>query len=126
MPIVDSLWEWTEMTGLPEDIMPPYAFDGEMLIWEEFGDQIEGERWNLRLMARAGGETWEVHQTVLGWGLNDVFVAEGRIAFVEYENEHGDYNLWVYDIQSRVGARAFASGTWRQGRSSTQYVARTI
>ena len=88
------------MTELP-DVMHSYDFDGETLIWQEFGDQIEGERWNLRLMARVGGETWEVYQTALGWVINDAIVAEGRIVLVEYENEHGDYNLWVYDVQTR-------------------------
>ncbi len=99
--IVDHLWEWTVIMGPSEDTMPSYDFDGQVLIWQEFGDQIEGERWNLRLMARTREETWEVHQTVLGWGFNDTFVADGRIVFVEFEHGYGYYNLWAYDVGSR-------------------------
>ncbi len=95
--IVDNLWEWTVVAGPSEEIQAGFDYDGEVLTWRRWTTPAGQSQTQV---VQIGDEVYDLHQGPPGWEVTGRRVDEGRIVIVEYEELHGDYHLWVYELES--------------------------
>ncbi|MEA3309746.1 MAG: hypothetical protein U9Q70_09585 [Chloroflexota bacterium] len=97
---VDDLWEWTIVAGPSEEIQAGFDYDGEILIWRKWTTPAGRSQTQV---VQSGGTVTDLHQGPPGWEVTGQVLDGGRVVIVEYEESQGDYNLWVYELES--GAR---------------------
>ena len=94
---VDNLWEWTMIAGPSDELQAGFDYDGETLIWRRW--TTPAGRSQTQVVQR-GDEVHDLHQGPPGWEVTGQLVDGGRVVIVEYEELHGDYHLWVYELES--------------------------
>ena len=97
LEIVDNLWEWTVIAGPSDEIQAGFDYDGEVLIWRRWTTPAGQSQTQV---VQIGDEVHDLHQGPPGWEVTGHRVDGGLVVIVEYEELHGDYHLWVYDLGS--------------------------
>lgn len=94
--IVESLWDWNVVAGPSTEIAPTADFDGNILTWMKTAGWPEPQT----QMIKVNGELRDLHEGEPGWMITHADVDNGTVVLVEYEQDHGDYHIWVNDLST--------------------------